>query len=174
MSFFSKLNNKQTNKFIEGDNSFSLEIIKESHYQQHLKKICGGYTKEGNEHSEVASLHYASKQSDDKNAIRVVMRNKTVGYLSPEDSKRYRKRLKRLKQEGIIIECNAKICGGTKLSMFNKTSFEIWLDLSIENFTVENVHSHKKEEVHEEKTLKTEPIEVESSPKVKPISPIEL
>ena len=176
MRFFSKLLNTQDAIFIQGKNDFTLEIIDESKHQAHLKKLCGGYSKSGNHHEETAQLHYGKKQSTDKNPIRVVMKKKTVGYLSAEDAKRYRKRLKRLSEEGIVTECNAKIFGGTKLGLFERSSFEVWLDLSIEDFVIERVESIsieevEKEEFQEEAPKKNVLPQTETEEKVTPKEP---
>jgi hypothetical protein len=109
-----------------------LEIVGESHYQRHLKKLSGGYSKDGSRTKVIAELHYENKNPHDNQAIRVDINRKTVGYLSREDARFYRKRIRKTGHEGIIIACNAVIVGGKKLGLLNKTNFGAWLDLPIE------------------------------------------
>ncbi len=132
MGIFSKLFGRKEKVFVEGDGGFDLEIVGESHYQKHLNKLCGGHTKEGSKKEVVAELHYEDKNPHDNKAIRVDVNGKTVGYLSREDARYYRKRIGKTGNEGIIISCNAKIFGGKKLGVFKKTSFGVWLDLPFE------------------------------------------
>ena len=54
------------------------------------------------------------------------------GYLSREDARLYRKRIKKAGHDGITIQCNGKIFGGKKLGLFSNTNFGVWLDLPIE------------------------------------------
>ena len=56
MGIFSKLFGEKETIYIEGDGGFDLEVVGESHYQRHLKKLCGGYSKEGSKTEVVAKL----------------------------------------------------------------------------------------------------------------------
>jgi hypothetical protein len=132
MRFFSKLFGEKEKVFIEGDGGFDLEVVGESNYQKHLKKLCGGYSKEGSRTEVIAELHYENNNPHDKLAIRVDINGKTAGYLPREDARFYRKRVRKAGHEGIIISCNGKIFGGKKLGLFKKTFFGVWLDLPID------------------------------------------
>jgi len=123
---------KKEKVFIEGDGGFDLEIVGESHYQKHLKKLCGGYSKEGSRKKATAELHYENNNPYDKQAIRIEINGKTVGYLTREDARFYRKRIRKIGHEGIVVTCNTVIVGGKDLGFFNKTNFGVWLDLPIE------------------------------------------
>jgi len=177
MGFFSNILAKKEAIFIQGNDTYTLEIVEESNHQNHLKRVCGGYSKEGSNHEETAELHYHKKKSESEHSIRVIIKKKPVGYLSSDDAKRYKKRLKRLGEEGIVIQCNAKIFGGTKLGLFDRSSFEVWLDLSIEDFIVERkapmeeellpVKGVQQKEIQEDET--SENISEKPTPIITPI-----
>ena len=132
MGLFSKIFGKKASVFVEGDGNFDQEVVGESNYQKHLKRLCGGYSKVGARTEVTAELHYENKNPYDDKAIRVDVLGKTVGYLCREDARLYRKRIKKTGHEGIIVSCNAKIFGGKKVGVFKRTSFGIWLDLDID------------------------------------------
>jgi hypothetical protein len=78
MGIFSKLFGDEEATFIEGDGGFDQEIVGESHYQKHLKKVCGGHKKEGNRVKVIVRLHYEDSNPYDSKAIRASINEKTV------------------------------------------------------------------------------------------------
>ena len=132
MGIFTKLYSEKEPVFVEGNGYFDLEVVGESHYQEHLESLCGGYSIKGSKQEVVAKLHYENCNTYDHNAIRVVVDGGTVGYLSREKARLYRKRIEKAGQDGIIVSCNAKIFGGKRVWLFKKTDFGIWIDLPIE------------------------------------------
>ncbi len=137
MGLISKILRGKEAVFLKGDGGFDLEIVGESNYVKNLKKICGGYSKDGSHKKDKAELHYENNNSYDKQAIRVDINGKTVGYLTPEDARLYRKKIKKTGHEGITILCNAVIVGGKKIGLFDKTDFSVWLDLPINSLKVD-------------------------------------
>jgi len=132
MSLFSKLFGEKETVFVDGDGDFDLEVVGESRYVKHLKKICGGYSKSGHRKEVTAELHYEDKNSYDNKAIRVDINGKTVGYLDREDARFYRRKINKTGHEGIIVSCNAVIVGGKKLGLLKRTYFGVWLDLPLD------------------------------------------
>jgi len=132
MGLFKLLFGSKETVHIDGTGEYDLEIVGESNYQKHLKRICGGYTEEGHRKKVIAELHHEDDNPYDKKAVRVEIDGGTVGYLSREDARLYRKRVKKTGHEGIIITCNAKIIGGKKTGLFSKTHFGVWIDLPID------------------------------------------
>lgn len=65
-----------------GDDEFEFPVVGESHYQNVLQKECGGKTEDGANHKCAALLVPEPKNPHDKNAVRVTISGKTVGYLS--------------------------------------------------------------------------------------------
>jgi hypothetical protein len=123
---------------IKGDGGFDLEIVNESNYIKNLKSLCGGYSKEGSHLKVKAELHYENNNTYDKQAIRVDINKKTVGYLAPEDARLYRKRIKKIGHGEITVLCDAAIVGGKKVGLFEKSAFSVWLDLPVSELTAEN------------------------------------
>jgi hypothetical protein len=116
---------------IEGPGTFDQEVVGESHYQSNLKRICGGYKREGSKLRVVAVLVYEDRNQHDDQAIRVDVGGHTVGYLSREDARKYRRRIDKTGNEGITISCDGKVVGGRKTGLFRHTNFGVWLDLPI-------------------------------------------
>lgn len=117
--------------FIEGDRRFDIKVIGASNYQDYLGFLSRSYSKRGCDRELIAKLHYENGNPYDCNAIRVVVSGRTVGYLSPEDSKRYRKKIERADVDGIIVSCKAIIVGGERIGLFKKSEFSLHLDLPI-------------------------------------------
>lgn len=132
MEIYSKFFDEIESLFVEGDGRYCLEVAGEPHYQNYLKSLYRSYLKEGGKQELIAKLHYENNNPNDKNAIRVVVNGGTVGYLSREDAKLYRKRLGKAGKEGRIISCNAKIFDGKRVWLIKKTNFAVRLDLPIE------------------------------------------
>jgi hypothetical protein len=132
MGFFKNLFKSKETIFVDGEGDYDLEVVGESNYQKHLKRICGGHTKEGHRKKVVAELYYEDNNPYDKKAIQVKIDRNTIGYLSRDDARLYRKRIKKTGHEGIIVKCNAVIVGGRKTGIFSKTYFGVWIDIPIE------------------------------------------
>jgi len=159
MGLFSKLFGEKETVYIEGDGGFDLEVVGESNYQKHLKKLCGGYSKEGSKTEVIAKLIFENNNPHDNQAIRVDIEGKTVGYLSREDARIYRKRIRKAGYDEITILCNGKIFGGKKLGLLRKTNFGVWLDLPIEELfdhPEEEEGEHYSDYVELVKQLKSE------------------
>lgn len=118
--------------FVAGDGHYDLDVVGLSHCQKRLKSLCGGYSIKGSHHEVVAKLHYENGNTDDSNAIRVVVNGGTIGYLSHENAKLYRKAIETAGKEGIVVSCKARIAAGRRIWFFKKPDFGVWLDLPIE------------------------------------------
>lgn len=117
--------------FIEGDRRFDVGLVDSSNYQDYLGLLSRSASKQGIDAEFIAKLHYEYGNPSDDNAIRVVVSGKSVGYLSHEDSRRYRAKLKRVDMDGIIVSCKAIISGGKRVGIFRKSPFSVSLDLPI-------------------------------------------
>ena len=109
--------------------SFSMEVVGESNYQQALERICGGVTRDGVEKLTTATLVLEDSNPYDKNAVRVDISGSTVGYLSRESAKSYRRRLKKEGVSSQTQQCPALIRGGWDRGQNDKGSFGVRLDL---------------------------------------------
>ncbi len=117
--------------FVEGDRRFDIEIIGASDCQEYLGFLSRSYSKRGCDSELIAKLHYENGNPHDSNAIRVVVSGKAVGYLSHEDSRRYRARIEQAGVDGIIVSCKAIIVGGKRIGFFKKSDLNLHLDLPI-------------------------------------------
>jgi hypothetical protein len=118
----------QARLHVEGSGDFPQEVVGESHYQRHLKMLNKVWTQEGKQNSLIAELHCENDNEHDKKAVKVMIKGLVVGYLSKEDARIYRKRMKKAELGEIVISCNAKIFGGTD----SKLMLGVWLDLPVD------------------------------------------
>jgi hypothetical protein len=88
------------------------EVVGESKYQRNLEKIVGGRTESGAQHKCNTVLIPEKNNRYDKNAIRVVVSNLTVGYLPRETAEEFGQSLR---DDGFeFAMCKATIVGGWK------------------------------------------------------------
>jgi hypothetical protein len=134
MVLFKNFFKKKEAVFIDGGGGVNQEVVGESFYQKHLKKICGGISKEKRGVNAIATVHYEDDNEHDKKAIRIDIKGKTVGYLPKADARRYRKKVEKLDQKGITLSCDAVILilQEYKTGRFSATNFSVWLDLPID------------------------------------------
>lgn len=114
---------------LPGPGTYSADIVGESKHQSTLEAICGGRTDEGHEKVVVATLVHEDDNPYDKKAIRVDIGGRTVGYLSRENARQYRKRLKEAGHPGITATCSAMIVGGWDRGDGDTGHFGVKLDL---------------------------------------------
>ena len=131
MGIFSEFITEIEDVFVDGDGHFDLEVVGESHYQRHLRFLSERYEKKIGDRELVAKLHYENTNPHDKKAIRVVIDGGTVGYLTRKDARLFRKRIEKVRPDGLIVSCDAEIIGGKRVGFFKKTKFSVWLDLPI-------------------------------------------
>lgn len=97
-----------------GDGSFPVNVVGESHYQKALSKICGGKTKRGHEFECTAYLILEDDNPRDDKAVKIMIEGKVVGYLSRTDARQYRKELTLAVPDATVkvAKCPALIVGG--------------------------------------------------------------
>ena len=132
MGIFSEYVAEIEEVFIEGDGRFDLKVDEVLNYQKYLNFLSGRWLKNGSNRELIAKLHYENLNPKDNKAIRVVVNGGTVGYLSCEDARLFRERLEKVGREGLIVSCHAMAIGGKRTWFFNKTDFDVCLDLPIE------------------------------------------
>lgn len=118
---------------LAGPGTFSFDIVGESNYQAALESICGGHSFEGQEKSVKAFLFHEDNNPYDAKAIRVDIERKTVGYLSRENAREYRRKLQEAGYPPITAACSAKIVGGWDRGSGDKGHFGVKLDLPTAN-----------------------------------------
>ena len=114
---------------IEDGFTYEFRIVGVSHYQQALYRICGGRTHDSQELETTAMIVLDDNNPYDPLSVRVEISGMTVGYLSRDDARTYRKVLKRIGYAKASVECPAMIVGGWDRGDGNVGSFGVRLDL---------------------------------------------
>jgi hypothetical protein len=110
-------------------NQFEFEIVGESHYQSVLDALCGGWKNPAVDGIGTACLVPEDTNPYDDKAVRVDMGAHTVGYLSRDDARKFRRRLAGKKLTGAITVCGAAITGGHTNRMGEKMHYGVTLDI---------------------------------------------
>ena len=108
---------------------YSVDVVGESHYQSSLSAICGGLTEVGHKKIVEATLILDDSNSYDDKAVKVEIDRMMVGYLSKENARAYRRRLKATDQVGFKSNCSAMIVGGWNSGDKGKGYFGLKLDI---------------------------------------------
>jgi hypothetical protein len=116
---------------LTGPGEFLLEVAGESKYQAELEAICGRRTEEGEDKYVKARLVLENDNPYDPNAVRVDIEGRTVGYLSREYARQYRKQVARLGRPNMIGICAANIRGGWQRRGGNRGHYGVWLDVDM-------------------------------------------
>lgn len=94
---------------LEGDGSYSFDIVGESHYQDELKRIAGPKQEKGKALECEALIIHEPDNPHDRNACAVMIDGRKVGYLSKEDAK---DQVSFRQSPGFSLSAKALIMGG--------------------------------------------------------------
>lgn len=109
--------------------TFDFEVVGESHYQPVLAALMGDVSDPTIDGKGMAVLlPYDDKPHDDK-AVRVTIAGFTVGHLSRDDARKYRRRLKAKAGGMAAAMCGCQIVGGHQLRDGTQASFGVMLDM---------------------------------------------
>jgi hypothetical protein len=114
---------------LPGPGSYDIEVVGESHHQKELEIICGGRSDQCARVKTTAILVLEDDNPYDSKAVRVEIGGYTVGHLSRENARQYRKRLKEAGHPCIIASCKALIVGGWDRGDGDRGHFGVRLDL---------------------------------------------
>lgn len=112
--------------------AFSLPIVGEASYQEALLFICGGKTTESANRICDAVLIFENTNPHDSNAIRVDIQGMTVGYLSREHAKQFRRQWKQEGLPEVPATCRAIIKGGWYRGPQDEGHFGVCLDIPVQ------------------------------------------
>lgn len=104
---------------------FDFPIAGESNYQDVLAHLVS----EGEHRFFTAALIPETDNPYDRSAVRVDINGLTVGHLSADSARSFRRRLGNKKLTGQTTTCGAKIYGGGTSNTGEAKSFGVWLDL---------------------------------------------
>lgn len=114
------------------EGSCDFDVVGESSYQRELAQIAGPAPDEGHEFPVTVWLICQDNNPHDRNAVAVVVQEKTVGYLSREDAKEYRESL-REETDSLpsAITAGLIVGGGIKRKTGERMHLGIRIDLAI-------------------------------------------
>lgn len=112
-----------------GDARYEVEIVGAERYQPVLEAICGPRKSNGVRRFETARLILENKNPQDRSAVRVEIRGRTVGYLHPDQALSHRRLLAKRDAPGPTGQCQALLTGGWFSSDGRKGPYEVSLDL---------------------------------------------
>lgn len=108
---------------------FDTEIVGESNYQSAIQKIAGIHGDDGPKVICTAHLIPEDYNPHDNKAVRVAISGSTVGYLSRDDARSFRRRLGAKKLTGQVTSCKATLSGGFAMKDGTKASYGVMLDI---------------------------------------------
>jgi hypothetical protein len=108
---------------------FEFEVVGESNYQNAIRSAAGDHGNESPSGQYTAKLVPENDNQFDKLAVRIDINNMTVGYMSKEDARSFRRRLSAKKLGGKITTCDAEITGGYLMKDGNKANYGVCLDI---------------------------------------------
>lgn len=106
-------------------NSFPMEAVGESNYQEALIAICGKHTRRGYEGEHEAVLQLEPTNTYDPNAVRVSIGDRKVGYLAREQAARVKEQMQ---EAGLVsVRCGARIRGGWRTNQYEEGHYGVRL-----------------------------------------------
>lgn len=115
---------------LSGEGEFDFDIVGESRHQHALETICGGRTDESADHDCEAMLIPEPWNAYDRNAVRVEIDGRKVGYFAREDAAAYQQDMAALGLSGRMAICDALIVGGWDRGARGQGHFGVKLDLT--------------------------------------------
>ncbi|MBP7572595.1 MAG: hypothetical protein KA777_01325 [Rhodoferax sp.] len=109
---------------------YDFEVVGEGFCQPQLKAMVGDHGTDSAEMHTTAFLVPDDKNKHDDKAVRVDIGGYTVGHLSKNDARSFRKRLSAKKMSGATTSCKAVIMGGFTNRAGEKASYGVRLDIN--------------------------------------------
>lgn len=117
--------------YLLGDSAYETEIAGEVNFQDVLEALCGPRLPQGVYQVETARLVVNDRINSNKNAVRVEIRGRQVGFLNLEDTIRYRRYLNAKGKPTAHGQCQAVIKGGWVSADGRHGPFYVSLDLPV-------------------------------------------
>ena len=113
------------------EGEYDFDIVGESNYQPALKALAGDHGEESADKECTALIVPEDNNPHDGSAVRVDIDGSTVGYLSREDARRFRRRLGAKKMGKNPTCCAAMVVGGFRLKNGLLASYGVKLDIKL-------------------------------------------
>src|SRR3989442_11547696 len=117
---------------LRGSGAFALPIVGESHDQEALEAICVPRADEGEDRRVEARLVMENDNPHDSMAVRVDIQGQTVGHLSREQARQYRKQHERAGYASTDAYCDGRIRGGWDRGEGGQGHYGVFLDLPMD------------------------------------------
>lgn len=108
--------------------NYGFEVVGESNYQDALRSLAGDHGDRSAAAEHIATLIPEDTNKFDNKAVCVQINGLTVGYLSRQDARSFRRRLGSKGLTGLATTCPAVIAGGG-LKDGQRFNYGVWLDL---------------------------------------------
>lgn len=119
---------------LQPNNEYDFEIVGEASYQNNLASIAGPKASQSKELYLEAIIEAEPNNQYDKNAIRVSIDNKIVGYFDRETAKEFKREYQRKGfSDKTTFKANAVVVGGWK-DKNSQGSYGVKLDIDSDNF----------------------------------------
>ena len=112
-----------------GSFSYGRQVISAAQDQATLEFLFGPHAPHGVRRQATAWLIPEEENPHDRNAVRVEIRGKGIGYLHPSDASLFRRQRAAREMPNAIGQCQAVVSGGWISRDGRKGPFEVWLDL---------------------------------------------
>jgi hypothetical protein len=112
-----------------GSFSYARQVMSSTQDQAVLEVLFGPHAPHGVRRQATAWLIPEEENPHDKNAVRVEIRGKKVGYLHSRDAGLFRRQRAAREMPNAIGQCQAVVTGGWVSRDGRKGPFEVWLDL---------------------------------------------
>ena len=94
-------------RWFNGGHKFEQEIVGESQYQHNLKWALANFGR-----YVTANIYLENENRFDANAVKIRVKNQTIGYLPREHALLFREKLGLLNKAGAVFSVNLEITGG--------------------------------------------------------------
>ena len=108
---------------------FDFEVVGESYYQPAISALAGEHGDDGADLHTTALLVPDNHNPYDDKAVRVDIRGLTVGHLSRDNARSFRRRLAQKKLGTAPTQCDALIMGGFVLQDGQRADYGVRLDI---------------------------------------------
>ena len=109
--------------------AFDFEVVGESNYQKTIKELAGIHDDQGANTVCIAELALEDLNEHDPKAVVVKIAGKTVGYMSRDDARSFRRRLAQKGLSSRTTTCEAQIVGGWASRNGDQIYYGVKLDL---------------------------------------------
>lgn len=113
----------------KGRGTYDHEVESSAEFQPALFRLAGGERRKSVTQEVIAALHLDERGAVNNTDVRVSVRGRTVGYMSPSDARLYREEVRKAGYGNVIGKCEAIIVGGRKKGIDSREHFGILLDL---------------------------------------------